>query len=474
MGRTSAHQFGEFQQTTITQPCLVFGLCLALCLLAHGFSLGGFFQADDIVWLQHSSWHEMAASLTGRWELGVAYRPFTRLSYALDAHLFHRRAWAWHAVNLLLHALNGTLLASCLRKSGFSPINAILAALLFVSFPMSWENADWISGRTGLLAMAFGLMAYRLWLGIALGEWRLVPTVIAMCVLQIFALASYEPAAMLPVLILGSCSAPGWISSDRLRASVLSGLILLGVALSFWLLRWFLISSFGVSTDSASRAFIPGLLHNLAAILSHAWHELTPVCSLVIAGAMLAGVYNRTTRSKVVMLLLAAALLYIPFAGVAGFADRFAYLSSAATLLAALASLRCIRPTFVGYGITLSLVAMFTLSSIQRARSTWESGDIVRTMLASVHEQAWRPGNLVFDGVPDYHDGTYLLMGAFEDGASSEAPRDAIVARSDLIMASPPLLRRVLSGPSTFFVYSRSSGRFDEIPEQAWRARHRL
>lgn len=86
------------------------------------------------------------------------WHPLTMLSYLVDAEIFGMKAWGFHLVNVLLHALNSALVFLVLRgmTGAFGP-SAFVAAL-FAVHPLHVEPVAWISSRKDVLSTAFWLL----------------------------------------------------------------------------------------------------------------------------------------------------------------------------------------------------------------------------------------------------------------------------------------------------------------------------
>ncbi|MBN2055707.1 tetratricopeptide repeat protein [bacterium] len=81
-----------------------------------------------------------------------SYRPLTTLTHFIDYALFGLRPAGYHAGNLLLHCLTGTLLLLYLHRLGHGKLPALTAALLFAVHPAHVETVATISYRDDLLA----------------------------------------------------------------------------------------------------------------------------------------------------------------------------------------------------------------------------------------------------------------------------------------------------------------------------------
>ncbi|HXV37682.1 MAG TPA: hypothetical protein VEC18_11065, partial [Myxococcota bacterium] len=90
---------------------------------------------------------------------GVNYAPVMLLSFALEKAIFGLDTFGYHVVNVVVHGVNGALLAALLTASGIPRRAALLGALLFVVHPANVEAVAWISQLKTELAFAFALGA---------------------------------------------------------------------------------------------------------------------------------------------------------------------------------------------------------------------------------------------------------------------------------------------------------------------------
>jgi Tfp pilus assembly protein PilF len=108
------------------------------------------------------------ATLSGAFTrlVGGNWHPLTVLSHALDVTLFGLDPGRAHGVNALLHALNGLLLYTFLRRATGEVARPALVAALFVAHPLHVESVAWISERKDVLSTFFGwtmLLFYLRW-----------------------------------------------------------------------------------------------------------------------------------------------------------------------------------------------------------------------------------------------------------------------------------------------------------------------
>ena len=98
-------------------------------------------------------------------------RPIALLSFLIDAHNWPANPWPFKLTNLLLHVLNGTLLAILLWRLGRvlepvgerAPLAAVLGAALWMLHPLMVSTTLYVVQREAMLAAFFvllGLLAY--------------------------------------------------------------------------------------------------------------------------------------------------------------------------------------------------------------------------------------------------------------------------------------------------------------------------
>src|SRR5262249_34228272 len=166
-------------------------------------------------------------------------RPVLMLSYGLNQVLFGASPAAYHAVNVLIHALNACLVFLIIRrlleKADWSErqrqAGAAAGALVFLIHPLQTESVSYIAGRSESLASAFLLLAYAVFLYDRRGaiSWRR-----ALAVIVLFGLAvkTKENAVSLAgILLLTDLIGPGAVSFEGPRRNWrLYALMLPGVA----------------------------------------------------------------------------------------------------------------------------------------------------------------------------------------------------------------------------------------------------
>lgn len=138
---------------------------LGLALLVIIFYLPAlhaqFIWDDDFHVLKNAS----LRSFHGLWRIWTEpgatqqYYPLTWSSFWIDYQLWGLRPPAYHAENILLHALNAILVWRILRRLNVQ--GAWLAAALFALHPVCVESVAWVSERKNTLSALFFLLSFR-------------------------------------------------------------------------------------------------------------------------------------------------------------------------------------------------------------------------------------------------------------------------------------------------------------------------
>ncbi len=87
------------------------------------------------------------------------YRPIVSLVVWLTSRLADFSPWAYHAVAVVVHALNCALVGRLLQRLLNSPRAALFGALVFAAHPAHTESVTFFSGLTDVLATTFVLCA---------------------------------------------------------------------------------------------------------------------------------------------------------------------------------------------------------------------------------------------------------------------------------------------------------------------------
>jgi Flp pilus assembly protein TadD len=147
-------------------------VCLALTALTaaayHRFPALGFVYDDRAYLLESAPMLAGLSADTLRWAAGSFHhsnwQPLAVVSTLLDVRLFGLAPAAHHGVNLLLHAGNVVLLFLLLGRMTGGLWRPALVAALFALHPLNVETVAWVTERSNLLCLFFGLLtllAYR-------------------------------------------------------------------------------------------------------------------------------------------------------------------------------------------------------------------------------------------------------------------------------------------------------------------------
>ncbi len=100
------------------------------------------------------------------------WHPLTWMSHAADISMFGMNAGGHHAVNVILHSLNGVLLFVLLRRLTGAVWKSALVAAIFVAHPAHVESVAWVSERKDVLSTAFWLGSTLLYAAYVHGKGR--------------------------------------------------------------------------------------------------------------------------------------------------------------------------------------------------------------------------------------------------------------------------------------------------------------
>lgn len=413
----------------------VFSAALALTLIAWGPALDGWFLLDDYRWVLPSDRsYDVLRSFVSTWGHGVAYRPVMRVSFWADLQAFGWNAWAWHLHNLVVHAVNVTLLWSLIRTATSMPTPAFAVAALFAVSPLGHENIAWISGRTHLLGAMFLLLGANLLLRAALASGADESSAASVdsrrlkwggIAAFIVAMATYEPMMVFPLVaaITAWCfpsiapissTAPGARrQADTTRTIAVLFAALIGfVAIRFVMLRG-QIGTVGPTSPwafyEATRAWIV-----MFAMPGHLTRTVVPLALIAaFAGSWLLLRWRPSLAPPSagrlhVWLALATLAIFLPFSTTIGMADRFLYLVQVMGIAVVVLLLWLIARTsragaIVATAIVLALIAAGVTDSRRAAREWASAGAIVRAIAQELKRlyPVWPEGeDIVLGGVP--------------------------------------------------------------------------
>ncbi len=177
---------------------------VAACLAVYAGSPFNGFVADDHVVLEQ----DPVVTTPGRAldafaspYRGLMYRPLTVWTFALQWQAHGPIPWAFHLVNVLLHAVMTVLVFRMVRALGrASPGASLLASLVFAVHTIHTDAVSAVVGRADLLAAVFTVAAFLCW-----RRWVLAAGALALTgtgVFYLLGLLSKESAGPFPIFAL--------------------------------------------------------------------------------------------------------------------------------------------------------------------------------------------------------------------------------------------------------------------------------
>jgi tetratricopeptide (TPR) repeat protein len=167
------------------------------------------------------------------------YRPIFMTLFTINYAIVGLEPWAWHLINVLIHAVATLLVFFLIREVTSRPGIAATTAALFAVHPVHAESVAWVSGITDPLMSLFLLPAVWFYLRFhKTGRKRLFGVV---ALFYLAALFGKETAVALPLLI-AYCElfyfkddAP--LKTRGLRAVLLPALLIIPTA-AYFVMRW--------------------------------------------------------------------------------------------------------------------------------------------------------------------------------------------------------------------------------------------
>ncbi len=330
-------------------------LLLVVVMLVYGNTLRNEFTQDDGLYVFNNPQvtHTSLRQLFEPNKFSNVFRPVTFATLAMNWKVNGAQPFAYHLVNILLHAgvtlLLYFLLLELLGSSPHAKSWALVAACLFAVHPLHTEAVASIVGRSELLAAGFLIAAWILHL-----HDREVPALLCF----VLALLSKESAAVfLPLVLVGDYARGKWKPNPRYVR--IAGITLLYVGL-LWKIQggrfgqaglnvvdnplvtvptgWRILNALRVAWKYVGLHFYPATLSsdysfNQIPVYSD-WRHTLPAA---LAAAAVVGAWIWAIRKRESGLVLAGGIYLIGFAVTANIliptgtimAERLAYLPSA-------------------------------------------------------------------------------------------------------------------------------------------------
>lgn len=213
----------------------------AVAILVYAVTLNGTYIYDDVKIvhtdprvLEPARWWQLWTQPYFAQSVDKLYRPLVSSSFAIENYLHADRPWAFHAVNILLHAavsaaVAGLAVQLCGSAAGW------VAGLLFAVHPVHVEAVAGLVGRAEsacALAILVGLCLFLRDGPIGRGRG------VAICACFLVALLSKEQGVLFPLLLAAAYPVR---FRDRLTPDERARLKLLAVSLCWMLAAYFLL-----------------------------------------------------------------------------------------------------------------------------------------------------------------------------------------------------------------------------------------
>jgi tetratricopeptide (TPR) repeat protein len=154
--------------------------------------------------------------------MDVYYRPLFNMLLILNYALFGSSAWAWHLINVVIHASVSLLVFIVVKEISGRQWLSLITACLFAVHPTHVESVAWISGVTDPLMSLFFLTALLFYLRYRMNGRVLM--LIAALVSYLLSLLSKETAAALPLVLCFlelTNEKTGWAFSKRAQRTLI-------------------------------------------------------------------------------------------------------------------------------------------------------------------------------------------------------------------------------------------------------------
>ena len=392
-------------------------LAFILCFYVPSYSNG--FVCDDFQFLERINFINATSYFTKSWGYGNEYRPIVPLSYALDSLLSRTNPIGYHLTNTLLHAANAILIIAIAMRIGVRRTASILAGFIYAIDPVAHEAVLWISGRPVVMGAFFVLACCYSFLKATSGERHsALRWWFAAYFSFLLALGTYEVAIVTPLLCAILCSVAGEPTRNYGFHVTVCMIIALGYALA-----WNVFFNFRITRFPVEHSVI-GALSSMSQAWTHAFHgSLSPAGGIAFATMLVS--FLRKGQGRIIVAAAAAWAFcaYLPFFIVHGYADRFAYLSSAS--LAVLLASALLE--FAGHSLRAQIVLVVLLLSyfatgMQHRITTWkEAGNIAQAITDDIKQAVPvfpLDKQLILLNVPAMHKQAYVYLTSLDRALS--------------------------------------------------------
>lgn len=473
---------------------------VALSFLVYGYSIKGGFVYDDAMQVARNPWirsytfiddiftSHTYAFMMNQGYVPISYRPFFLFIYMIEYAIFGLEPWGWHAVNIILHSLNGVFIFFLIKRllpadaKGFPAFaGPLLGAAFFVTLPVNSEAVSWVGCVPELVYTLFTLSAFYVY--IVYRERGGAALLIVSAFLYFFAMLTKETAIVFPALIFifeaASRGARNALSPGSLKKYAPYS----AAALSFLAMRIYAIGS--ITPSEKISASLTGTQHLVNAfplffkymrslvlpINNHPLQLFEPFMSVseprvflsILAAAVLAFVLfvfrkriepaHALSIALIILPLMPA--LYVPAVSRTPFADRYLYLPSA--------------------GLALGLALVFSKAGAKRLYVTLSAAFVLTIIADSVwaakRSLVWKDERSLWTDVASGSSGNYLALHSLglldlKEGKTEESIEKLKAAlKSNLESREPDLTSLVLTRRILGLAYHKK-GLLDEAVKE--------
>lgn len=402
--------------------------CLAVAAYLPALN-AGFVNIDDGVFIvENKTIHQGVTTQTLAWcfdfEPPTGWTPVAWMSYLVDYELFGLNPRGYHAVNVLLHAVNAALLFALLVSITGRSLPALLVGALFAVHPQHVESVAWIAERRDVLFMCFGLLTL-----IAYHRYAQRPTVkryLLVFALYAMGLMSKPALVTLPVLMLLLDVWP--LKRDVTLKCIAEKLPLLCMAAGAAAMTMMMQRDMGAMSGLTDMPLSIRLANVPVALASYLYRAINPTglcffyphpgyptvgelvgATLVLAAAAALAWRTRRSQPWIAVGLLWFVMALLPMIGIVQVgaqrtADRYTYLPMIGIYIAAIWSLAALRPSRK-VATMAALAALMALTALTwRQAGYWQSSlQLCRRALAVTEDNYVAHNNLgtLYSAKPD-------------------------------------------------------------------------
>jgi len=415
-----------------------YGSIISSYFLSDDFTLIGRVARDGMFW----QWGE---------DTGGFLRPVTVLSFLSDHVIWGFEPAGFHLTNILFHAMAGSavFLISLLifKEWGLtdSVLPAFLTACVFVALPSHSEPVSWISGRTDLMASAFGLLSVYTFMLLLRRRSRLL-LVLTIALFMTGVLAK-ESALFIPAVWLALAIA--YRITERKLPSVHSRWAIASSALGliiYFIARKILLGHFvgGLGTERHLAIFSAQTIENLGRFAVRVFLPPLPqpngfliiTFAFILGAGILAAILVARGRKihlkkRAVHLILLGICFFLSLVPVITMkvsitstqSERFLYFPSAFAVIL-LGSLITLVPGRRTSAVVLIVLAVLGFVFLQQVNTRWQAAGRLSTEITRMVSSE-NPDSILILNLPDNFQGAYVLRNGMAEAVTLFQGREA-------------------------------------------------